>query len=252
MIIQRIKIDNYRGIKLADFYPSPMTCIIGENNAGKSTILIALSLFFSGNSLTKSDYFNTENEILIELDIADISDVDLLRLSEEHRERIKEIIIDDKLNLVRIFDLEGKSKLFCKRLGPIDTRLSESTINDLLKGKKGKEISDSLIALLPEYRDNLQNLATQKAAKEKIDEIVSTLPSEQMEMKIASLPTGIDNSISNFLPDPIYIAAVKDLKDDVKTKETTTFGKLLGVLLRFLENTDEFEEISKSFEKLHS
>lgn len=252
MIIQRIKIDNYRGIKVADFYPSPMTCIIGENNAGKSTILIALSLFFSGSSLTKSDYFNKENEILIELEITNISDVDLLRLNAEHRDRIKEIIIDGKLNLVRIYDLEGKSKLFCKRPGPIDTRLSESVINDLLKGKKGKEISESLIELLPEYGDKLDNLATQKAAKEKIEEIVLDLPSEQMEMKIVSLPTGIDNSISNFLPEPIYIAAVKDLKDDVKTKETTTFGKLLGILLRFLENTEEFEEISKSFEKLHS
>ena len=37
------------------------------NNAGKSTILIAISLFFSGSSLTSSDFFSAENEISIEI-----------------------------------------------------------------------------------------------------------------------------------------------------------------------------------------
>lgn len=251
MEITRAKIDNYRGIKDGDLYPSPLTCIIGENNAGKSTLLIAVSLFFSGSSLSKSDYFNEENEISIELEFSNITDKDLLRLNEEHRARIRDIILDEKLTLVRIYDLEGKSKLHCKRLGPRDTRLSDNVISDLLKGKKGNDISDSLINLLPEFEDKFGGLKTQKAAKEKIAEIIEELLPEQLEMQISSLPTGIDNSITNFLPEPIYIAAVKDLKDDVKTKESTTFGKLLGILLRFLENTEEFEEISKSFEKLH-
>lgn len=251
MEITRVKIDNYRGIKEGDFYPSPLTCIIGENNAGKSTILIAISLFFSGNSLTKSDFFNDENEISIELEFSNITEEDLLRLTEEHRARISEVIIEGKLTLVRLYDLEGKSKLHCKRLGPTDKRLSDIVINDLLKGKKGNDISESLINLLPEYEAEFGNLKTQKSAKEKVQEIVAGLSVEQLEMQISSLPTGIDNSITYFLPEPIYIAAVKDLKDDVKTKETTTFGKLLGILLRFLENTEEFEEISQSFEKLH-
>ena len=66
------------------------------------------------------------------------------------------------------------------------------------------------------------------------------------------MPTGIENSIAKFLPEPIYIAAVKDLKDDVKSKESATFGKLLGILMRFLESSKHFETISKSFTELHS
>jgi predicted ATP-dependent endonuclease of OLD family len=251
MIITNITIDNYRGIKADSFFPSPMTCIIGENNAGKSTILIAISLFFSGSSLSKSDFYNVENEISIELEFSNITESDLLRLTEEHRERINSIIIDGKLTLVRIYDIDGKSKLHCKKVGPKDPRLSENVINDLLKGKKGNDISESLKGLLPEYEKNLDNLNTQKAGKEKIEEIISALNEDELELKIANLPTGIDNSVSNFLPEPIYIAAVKDLKDDVKTKESTTFGKLLAILLRFLENTPEFDEIANSFEKLH-
>ena len=37
------------------------------------------------------------------------------------------------------------------------------------------------------------------------------------------------------LPEPIYIPAVKDLKDDVKTSESTPFGKVLGILLKAIE-----------------
>jgi hypothetical protein len=44
------------------------------------------------------------------------------------------------------------------------------------------------------------------------------------------LPTGIDKSIEPMLPDPIYIPAVKDLADDIKTSESTPFGKILGGL----------------------
>lgn len=251
MIITNVSITNYRGIKEDSFQPSPMTCIIGENNAGKSTVLIAISLFFSGSSLSRADFYDEENEINIELEFSHITDSDLLRLTEEHRERIKTVIIDGKLRLVRLYDIDGKSNLFCKRTGPKDPRFSENVISDLLKGKKGNQISESLKDLLPEYADRLDELKTQKAGKEKINKIIEELDESELEMKISNLPTGIDNSIKYFLPEPIYIAAVKDLKDDVKTKESTTFGKLLGILLRFLESTPEFDEIANSFDKLH-
>ena len=48
MRISKVRILNYRGIKNDELCSSPFVCIIGENNAGKSTILLAISLFFSG------------------------------------------------------------------------------------------------------------------------------------------------------------------------------------------------------------
>lgn len=67
MHISSIKIKNYRGIKSDELDTSIFTCIIGENNAGKSTILLATSLFFSGSSLSKSDFFNEEEAIASKL-----------------------------------------------------------------------------------------------------------------------------------------------------------------------------------------
>lgn len=67
MHISSLKIKNYRGVKSDQLEASPFTCIIGENNAGKSTILLATSLFFSGTSLSKSDFYDEEEPIEIEL-----------------------------------------------------------------------------------------------------------------------------------------------------------------------------------------
>jgi len=43
---------------------------------------------------------------------------------------------------------------------------------------------------------------------------------------------------------------VKDITDDVKTTESATFGKLLGVLLSLIEDAEEFKDILESFETL--
>lgn len=61
MYISKLKIKNYRGIKSDELDASPFICVIGENNAGKSTILLATSLFFSGTSLGKSDFLMKKN-----------------------------------------------------------------------------------------------------------------------------------------------------------------------------------------------
>lgn len=251
MIITKIAITNYRGIKSASFSPSPMTCIIGENNAGKSSLLIAISLFFNGSALSKSDYYNPDNKIIIEIEFSDVTENDLVRLPKEHKEIINKIIVNEKLVLVRNYELDGKSKLYYKKLGPKDSKLSEDTINSLLKGKRGNDIKIVLCKSFPEKSELFEGITTQKAGKDKIKEIIAGLEDDELEFKSVKLSPGMDKKIKNFLPEPVYIAAVKDLKDEVKTKETTTFGKLLGILLRFLENTPAFEEISNSFDKLH-
>jgi len=252
MHISFVKIKNYRGIKSDSFEASPFACAIGENNAGKSTILLATSLFFSGTTLGKSDFYDPEETIEIEITFSNIDEKDINRLAPEHRERIKELMKDDTLILTRQYSNDGKSELLCSRMSPKDSRFNKEVIGGLMKGKKGKEVSSGVASLFPEYKDKLENLTTQKDVYAKLDEIIAELPIEEKELKLSPLPTGIDNSISKFLPEPIYIAAVKDLKDDVKSKESATFGKLLGILMRFLENSKHFETISKSFTELHS
>jgi AAA15 family ATPase/GTPase len=251
MHISNIKIKNYRGIKSDELDTSIFTCVIGENNAGKSTILLATSLFFSGSSLSKSDFHNDEEPIEIELTFSEINDGDINRLSPDHRDRIKEIIIEDKLTLTRLYNTDGKSELLCSRLAPKEGKYGKDVIGAIMKGKRGKEISLSVIEILPEHTKKFEGLTTQKDVFAKLDEVIAELPVEQKEIKLAPLPTGIENSVKILLPEPIYIAAVKDLKDDIKSKESATFGKLLSILMRFLESSEHFEKITDSFDDLH-
>lgn len=251
MHISSVKIKNYRGVKSDELDTSIFTCVIGENNAGKSSILLATSLFFSGSSLTKSDFYDEEESIEIELTFSEINEGDINRLSADHRNRIKEIIVEDKLTLTRFYDTDGKSDLLCSRLAPKEGKYNRDVVSALIKGKKGKEVSQSVIEIFPHHAEKFQGLTTQKGVFEKLEEIIAELPDEEKEMKLAPLPTGIENSVKILLPEPIYIAAVKDLKDDIKSKESATFGKLLSILMRFLESSEHFGRITDSFDDLH-
>jgi putative ATP-dependent endonuclease of the OLD family len=251
MQISKIQISNYRGLKGDEFDTSAFVCIIGENNAGKSTVLLAISLFFSGSSLNPSDFYDLEEPVIIEITFINIEEGDKKRLHDEHKDRINEIIIDGELTLTRRYYPDSRAELLCKRLSPKDGRFSKEVVLGVIKGKKGKEIEQGILSILPDYAEYFNGLTTQTAVFSKVDEIISTLPAEDLEFKLAPLPTGIPESIYSFLPEPIYIAAVKDLKDEVKTKESTSFGKLLGILLKSLEGSEDLKGILGSFDQLH-
>ena len=44
MKVRRVRIQNYRSVKDADFYPSDLCALIGGNNCGKSNVLKAINL----------------------------------------------------------------------------------------------------------------------------------------------------------------------------------------------------------------
>ncbi len=86
--------------------------------------------------------------------------------------------------------------------------------------------------------------------REKIALLSESLPDDEKILDDLPLPTGIDRSISGMLPEPIYIPAVKDLADDIKTKEGTPFGRVLGILLKAIEPS--LSEEKELFERLEA
>jgi hypothetical protein len=96
---------------------------------------------------------------------------------------------------------------------------SDNLLDEIFKGKKGKEIAETLLAIYAETTtpDEAAVATTQKVGKEIVQKYVAGLPPEQMMLADIPLPTGIDNSIRSILPEPIYIPAVKDLADDLYT-----------------------------------
>ena len=236
MNISKVTITNYKSLNEVELDFSSFVCLIGENNAGKSSILQSITLFFSGGNLSKEYFYNESKEVIIEIKFEAISESDLNRLAEEHKEKIRAIIKNNELVLARIYNLEGKSSIKYKKMIPEETRFSDEEIDNLVKGQKpGQKFVDKVVSVFPELLSVLNASMKQDDIRLEIDQLAEKIPSIKKKETYRILPTGIDKSISAFLPEPIYIPAVKDLKDDIKTTESTPFGKILNILLKSIE-----------------
>lgn len=226
-------------------------CLIGENNAGKSSTLQALSLLRSGATLTRANLFDDSQEIRIALTLADITDNDLARLAEEHRARVEAVLRDGSITLVRVYGTDGKSKLKYVAMIPKEDRFAPANIDALVKGKKpSKQFATEVTNAFPELSDKVTASTNQGEVRVAIQSVADSLPDEQKQVADMTLPTGIDESVVALLPEILYIPAVKDLADEVKTTQSTPFGKILGILLKAIE--PKLADAKELFEELNT
>jgi putative ATP-dependent endonuclease of OLD family len=206
---------------------------------------------FSGTKLAPTHFFDESQPIRIAVTFEDISDADLARLADEHRSRVAGIIKNGRLVLVRRYDTDGKSSLLYRTLTPKDPRFSAECIANLVRNQRpGQAFVTKVVQAFPELNGIVDTTMNQDAVKKKIQELADSLPDAQKTESDQPLPTGIDRSIEPMLPTPIYIPAVKDLADDIKTTESTPFGKILGILLPAVEA--KLPDAQRLFEQLNS
>ncbi len=248
MKISEVKVDNYKGLRAIHSPISNFVCVVGENNAGKSSLLQCLLLFIRGTKLSKNEFYDPSTDILITVELSEITEEVLSNLGEEHRIKIEKYVENERIKLARRYSTDGTSKLRLVTHVPKELRLRKEKINEALKGKKGNDLKDTVTTFYPEIADKVDEINTQKKAKELLDEFIETIPPDKLEEVDIPLETGFDNSIRALLPEPIYIPAVKDLADDLKTKESASFGKLLNILLDVIE--DDLTEAKETFENL--
>jgi putative ATP-dependent endonuclease of OLD family len=250
MKLTSVTVANYKGLREADCRLSDFVCVIGENNAGKSTLLQAILLFINGTKLSRDAFYDPLKDILITVHLSGVTDEVLNKLDDDHRLKLEPYVVDETLALARRYSTDGSSKLRVLTEVPRNVKYRTDRLSEVLTGKKGREIADLFKACYPETgdEDTISVLATQKAAKELVAKHVAKLPPEELVREDIPLPTGIDNSIRAILPEPIYIPAVKDLIDDLKTKEGASFGKLLNILLDVIE--EDLAEAAETFENL--
>lgn len=251
MLLDLIKIQNFRSIKNIELPISSFVCIIGENNSGKSSILLAINTFIEDYKILKRDFYDSSIPIKIQIKLTGITEKDLEKIGDTHRDRIQELIIDGNLDLIKIFKVGEKPKILTTKLMPKDKRFEKEKIDELLKGKRGADIREILENHFPKYKELFERVNTQKSAKDEIDLIIENLEPEKLEKMEIPFPSGIYASVKLLLPIPILIPAVKDFNDDVKTKDSSTFGKLIGVLLGAIQETEQFKKLNKSLEELN-
>ena len=255
MKLSHLHVLNYRGLRDVSIPLSPFVCVTGENNGGKSSVLQSLSLFLSGSALKATDYFDTSQPISIAVTLTDMTPEDLKLLADEHRDRIAELVVEKMLILVRLYGTDGKSQFGYFGLVPKEPRYSSENVALLVAGKKGSQLRDAVLTMFPELAGQVNASATQGAVKDFILKLGDALPAADKATQFIPLPTGLDKSVIPMLPERIYIPAVKDLADDTKTAETSSFGKILAIVMKAIEpllaeEKDLFEKLSKKLTRV--
>jgi len=257
MKLTHLHILNYRGLREVSIPLSPFVCVTGENNGGKSSVLQCLSLFLSGSALKATDYFDTTQSITIAVTLAEVTTKDLNLLAEEHRERIAALVVENELTLVRMYGTDGKSQLGYYGLVPKEPRYSSDNVAAMIAGKKGSQLKNAVLEVFPELADQVTASTNQGEAKDIIRKLGDALPATDKATQFIPLPTGLDKSVIPMLPERIYIPAVKDFADDTKTAETSSFGKILAIVMKAIEpllaeEKDLFDKLSKKLTRVLS
>lgn len=249
MRLEHIRIDNFRGLSRVDMSFSRFGCLIGENNAGKSSVFQALNMFLRSGSVTQTDFLDRARPVRIQLTFAGISDADLQRLEEGHRSRIEGDIHEGRLTLARTYTGPGKGAMWLVTKVPSDPRFHRKVLEEVIPPRiPPEQLAENVRHTYPQIYERLAGKITRVAVRREWEEIVSALADDDYTTGDEPLKTGMDKSVAALLPEPIYIPAVKELNDDVKTGSTATFGRLLSILFEDIEH--QLPELESSFEQL--
>ncbi|MFB7555710.1 ATP-dependent nuclease [Streptomyces brevispora] len=251
MRLVHIKIANFRGLSHVDMSFARFGCLIGENNAGKSSVFQALNMFLRSGSAADTDFLNPAYPIRIQLTFAGIGSSDLQRLEEGHRSRIEPVVADGYLTLARTYNGVGKGAMSVVRKVPSNPLFRKAALEEVLRPKiSAEELEANVRHAYPEIVAKLSGKINRAAVRREWAECVAALRDDEYAMGDDSLMTGLDKSVAPLLPEPIYIPAVKELNDDLKTSSTATFGRLLSILFEDIEH--QLPQLESSFELLRN
>ena len=105
--LKRVRIRNYRSIVELELQMSAFSPLVGENNVGKSNILNAIQWFVKPDKLEKSHFNKISEAIVVEGEIACISDELLDVLDISHANRLRPFVSNGVITLKRSMERPG-------------------------------------------------------------------------------------------------------------------------------------------------
>ncbi|OGC81162.1 hypothetical protein A2943_00735 [Candidatus Adlerbacteria bacterium RIFCSPLOWO2_01_FULL_51_16] len=213
MKISRVFIKNFKSFKSERIDFLDLMAFIGENNAGKSNVLKALDLFFSDTKKLDAHFFNDCGEkTIIQVWFRDLN-------AEAKTTFGKYLLEDGETVIIRkeyFFEGEETQRLFA-------VILEEKFENEKDK-KDAVEITD----------------------KEEIEPFTSTDKKYFWKPK----PFGWAQVANGYLPDFLYVPAVKDVKEEAKITEKSRFGQIINAMLSSVLQDAELKKVNEQFTKL--
>lgn len=274
MILRKAVITNYRGINGSITVNFDLfNCIVGQNDAGKSTILKAIDASLNETKLTKIDYnvSSTENQIIIELhfecenkyytlgeeisttiEAEELTNADNLLIWRKVWTVTDANVSSPKTSILRkkyegnndfLFKTEAQLITQCNLNAIITSKGNGEVFNNVEKRQKLREFNHSNdIAFSFEYEE-IPSTGTTKL-KAIGDSIKKNLPVFQYFKADTSL-SDTDTTIQKYFKD----MAFKLIKDEIDTDliENTVKVQLETVLQKV---TDKINDVVKSTEKV--
>lgn len=116
MKINKIKIQNFRSIKDAEFILSDFNIFVGQNNCGKTNFFEAIEFFFNGvgkgTDITHLKYQrNQELEIIVEIEFSGALDGAEKMINDKNKATILKSLNDSDIVTVRRSSIEPKKRL---------------------------------------------------------------------------------------------------------------------------------------------
>lgn len=249
MRIKHISISNFKGLRSAILEPTEFSCLVGENNSGKSSVLQAIVIALNRPAqVSRSLHYDETLPIEFQIKIADVVAADLARLVDEHRQKLDSQLADGAMTLVVRYSPGEKCDVKILKRVPIEVRFRDSELDENFKGRKGAAVRETIQQMYPEVLSACPEGTNATSAKLAVKAHMQSLLPDQFELAEGALPSGISSSISALLPEAIYIPAVKNFADDLKTTQSTSLGRLLGLLLE--DMAPDLSAISASLSNL--
>jgi putative ATP-dependent endonuclease of the OLD family len=249
MILQKVKIENFRSIENATVEIDNLTALVGANGCGKSTVLNALLLFYSqhqkgssSTSITTQDFYNhdTSKEICITCTFSSLND--------NERERFGDYVQDNLLSITRVFDSGGNSKLHGSKRMHRGFKIIRNASSAAEKRSLYSEIrSDNpKYSMLPSWKNkDVFEVALQEWEKEYPDECTFDRDDGAF-FGYGNVGKGKLDSSTRF----IMVPAVRDASDDASDTARSAIGTLLEMVVR--KRLREREDIKKLEDKINA
>lgn len=213
MKIARVLIQNFKSFKSERIDFRDLVVFIGENNAGKSNVLKALDLFFSETKKLDEHFFNDcRDKIVIQAWFRDLSD--------EAKKTFGKYLLDDNETVIikKEYFFEGE-----------DTQV----LSAVILGEKFEDEKDK------------------KGAMEVLDkEEISPFTSVDKHYYWKPKPFGWAQVATGYLPDFLYIPAVKDIKEEAKITDKSRFGQIVNAMLSSVLQDEDLKRVNEEFSKL--
>lgn len=236
MRLAKLRVRNFRSFKEEEIAFDSYSCLVGANGSGKSTVLMALNVFFR-NTSAPSDVINLQDEDFHLKDTSKPVEITCVfdNLSDEAKHDLKAYVRQNELAVTAkaVWD-NSTSRALVKQVGIRNVMLDFSRYFEAVENKaKAAELKDIFTALREKHPD-LAAASTMAAMQDALREYEEANPSLCEEVESGSQFYGWSKG-SNLLGKYIqwvYLPAVKDPKDEQDEHKNTALGSLLQRSIR--------------------